>query len=508
VKTIPTVLVAVALVATSAIVLTAVTRDRIPPELDDFRNSAHIAFGEMTVNVDVAESESPPLPGESSVFYSLDGQASWSEVELVELTGYSGGTREASFAIADGEVRYYFVVREDSSAAFGSPENVGDIFPPPSNLTADPGTEDGGDVVDPLNNSLDLDGFRVGYSDSFLYATLSNVTGSWPTAHTIFGPWFVYSLVVDNPDAGEDSIAFALVYANVPLIAQSGLFFVDARDTTYERIADIDHEISNGDLHMRCSLEDLYSHPYFGSSNPSGYYSLGAGTATAWLANLGEKADSTCVHAYYHRTERAAAGPNTPPSLMSFGHEHTDQQGVNGAVMKLYVTYSDPDGHLPTVRNAVVDGVPVEMGAGPDHDYEEGVQFSVDVDLTLEDHLYYFSFSDGAATVETVADTIPLGSGIDPPSATGAVALNSLWPRPSSGTVLVSFELPGDDAGSLDVYDVAGRHIRRVWSGRGGRHDSAWDGRDESGKPVTSGVYFLKLSSSRGHDSAKLVMLR
>jgi hypothetical protein len=176
--------------------------------------------------------------------------------------------------------------------------------------------------------------------------------------------------------------------------------------------------------------------------------------------------------------------------------------------MRLSVTYSDPDGHLPTVRTAVVDGVPVEMGSGPDHDYVGGVRFSVDVDLTLEDHLYYFSFSDGGATAETVTDTIPLGSGIDAPLATGAVALRSLWPGPSSGGVHVSFELPDDDAGSLDVYDVAGRHIRRVWSGRGGRHDSAWDGRDESGKPVTSGVYFLRLTSPRGHDSAKLVMVR
>ncbi|MBD3347927.1 MAG: T9SS type A sorting domain-containing protein [Candidatus Eisenbacteria bacterium] len=495
------------LAAMSVVTVASTTRDATPPALDDFRNSAHVPYGHLTVNVDVTDITVPPASGEASAFYSTDAQATWTGVPLAEIPHYEGGTWGASFPIGEGGVRYYFVVRDDSSASFSSPSNGNDVFPPPPNLTADPGTETGGDVVDPLNNSLDLDGFRVGYSDSFLYATLSNVTGSWPTYHTIFGPWFAYSLVVDNPDAGADSFAYALVYADVPLIADSGLYFVDSRDTSYSRVGDIDYQLADGDLHMRCSLSDLHAQTYFGEDNPSGYYVLGAGTAVAWTANLGEKADSTCAHAYYRRTDSAMPGQNSPPCLSNRNHVLTAEQGTNGAVFRLSVDYTDPDGHLPVVREAVVDGVPHEMGSGPQHDYAAGVAFSVEVDVTLADHEYCFLFSDGADTVVTQPVTISLGSDVPDPDGSSA-ALTAAWPRPSAGSVTVSFELPAAAPSSVDIYDVRGRRVRRLWSGTGGRHTCEWDGRDETGRRAAAGVYFLRLTSSSGTDSEKIVLLR
>lgn len=499
---------ATASVAMAALATAQVTRDGIPPHFDDFRNSAAVPYGTMTVNVDIVENDAPTVPGEASVFYSNDGQSTWTEVQMSEVLPYAGGTWEASFPVEDGDVHYYFVAHDDGSATFSSPVNSGDVFPAPMNLMTNPGTETGGDISNPLNWSLDLDGFWVGYSDTCLYGRLSNVTGSWPTAHTIFGPWFIYTLVVDNPDAGADSFAYAMVYGNVPLIAASGLYFVDARDSSYTRIADIDCQISGGDLNMRCELADLYAHPYFGADNPSGYYNLGAGTATVWLANLGHAADSTCVHSYYRRTEVGAVGTNTAPHLDAPGYAFSPEQGVNGAVVTLGATYSDADGHLPTIRQAVVDGSPVEMGSGPDHDYASGVEFLVDVDLTLEDHTFYFRFSDGVETVETPADTIPLASGAPDGPTDSTVALRSMWPSPMRGESTIVFSVPRGSEGALSVYDVSGRLVRSLWRGAGGDHSRAWNGRDEAGRLVPSGVYFVDLVSTVGRDRARLVLLR
>ncbi len=498
----------VSVVVVAAVSAAQVTRDLIPPQLDDICNSAAQPYGTMTVDVDIVENDTPTEAGEASVFYSNDGQATWNEAELYEVPSYAGGTWETSFDVGDQPVSYYFVVHDDNSATFSSPVNSGDAFPPPKNLMANPGTEVGGDIEDPLNWALDLDGFWVGYSDTHLYATLSNVTGSWPTAHTIFGPWFIYSLVVDNPDAGADSFAYALVYGDVPLVAASGLYFVDARDTSYTRLGDIETQISDGDLNMRCDLADLYGEPYFGPDNPSGYYNLGVGTATVWLANLGNAVDSSWIHAYYHRTDVAALGGNTAPQLDGPSYDFSEEQGVNGAVVTLAVTYSDPDGNLPTVRRAFIDGSPVDMGSGPDHDYASGVEFTVDVDVTLEDHAFYFSFSDGVATVETTPDTIPLGSGVpDEPPAT-AVAVRSVWPSPTRDEASVHFSLPPESRGTLSIYDVSGRLVRNLWSGPGGERSCIWDGKDGSGAPVPSGVYFVRLASPAGIDRAKLVLLR
>lgn len=484
------------------------TRDLIPPLLDDICNSAAQSYGTMTIDVDIVENDTPTEAGEASVFYSNDGQATWNEAELYEVPSYTGGTWGTSFDVGDQPVRYYFVVHDDSSATFSSPVNSGDAFPPPKNLMANPGTEVGGDIDNPRDWALDLDGFWVGYSDTHLYATLSNVTGSWPTADTIFGPWFIYSLVVDNPDAGADSFAYALVYGSVPLIAASGLYFVDARDTSYTRIGDIETQISDGDLNMRCDLTDLYDAPHFGPDNPSGYYHLGVGTATVWLANLGNAADSSYLNAYYHRTDVGALDTNTPAQLSAAGYEFSTEQGLNGAVVTLNATYTDADGHLPTVRRAFVDGSPVDMGSGADHDYSSGVEFTVDVDVTLEDHVFYFSFSDGLATVETAPDTIPLGSGVPGGPPATEVAVRSVWPSPARNQASVHFSLPAESRGNVSIYDVSGRLVRDLWSGPGGERSCVWDGTDGSGAPMPSGVYFVRLASPSGTDRAKLVLLR
>jgi len=501
-----TLAVVTAVVLTASVVMSA-TRDKVPPVLDDVCNSACPTYGTMHVNVDITEEDVPTLPGEAWAFYSTDGQASWTEVEMTEVPGFSGGTWGASFPVADQDVRYHFLVLDDTAAAFSAPVNDADGFPPPANLMFDPGTEVDGDVVNPRDPALDLDGFRAGYSDSCFYATLSNATDTWPTRQTILGPWYIYSMVVDNPDAGEDSLAFAMVYADVPLIADAGLYVVDARDTTYTRIADIDVAFSGGDLHMRCARADLEAHPSFGPDNPSGYISLGVGTAVAWLADLGSAADETFVHSFYLRTDVGSVGPSASPVLSSPGFAFTDAPPVNGAVVRFAVTYSDPDGDLPTVRQAVIDGVPYDMGSGPAHDYVAGVEFSVDVDVTLEDHSYCFSFSDGIETVQTAVDTIALGSGVSPWSDT-AVALNSVWPRPASDMVNMSFVVPEGCRGRVDIYDTRGRLVRRVWSGAGGRNECCWDGLDESGARAASGVYFVRLESPAGTDEKKLVLLR
>ncbi len=496
------------LVVVAALASSRATRDMIPPKMDDFRNSAAEPYGTMTVNVDVIENDLPTEAGEVSVFYSTDGQATWTETPLAAVPDYTGGTWEASFGVLDQPVSYYFVALDDDAAAFSSPANPGDIFPPPKSLMANPGTEVGGDVTNPPDPALDLDGFWNTYSDTHIYATLSNATGTWPTAQTIFGPWYIYTAVLDNPDAGEDSLAVAMVYGNVPLIAATGLYVVDARDTSYTRIGDIEYQFEDGDLNMRCELADLYASPYFGPDNPSGYYNLGVGTATVWLANLGNAVDSSCIHSYYHRTGTGVLGGNTSPELEAAVHALSTEQGVNGVIATLSVTYSDPDGDLPTVRRVYVDGSPIEMGAGPDHDYAAGVEFTVDADLTLEDHVYYFSFSDGVATVETDPDTILLGSGVpeEPPAA--AVALRSIWPSPARSDASFLFTLPEGENGTLTVYDVRGRLVKKIWSGPGGQRSCMWDGTDGRGEPVASGVYFARLSSPSGTDSGKLVFIR
>jgi len=83
-------------------------------------------------------------------------------------------------------------------------------------------------------------------------------------------------------------------------------------------------------------------------------------------------------------------------------------------------------------------------------------------------------------------------------------------PNPSRGSVEISYGLPVESPVVLKVYDVSGRVVRTLVSGRekAGYHEVVWDGRVEGGKRVGSGVYFYRLTAGSFSAVRKLVKVR
>lgn len=59
------------------------------------------------------------------------------------------------------------------------------------------------------------------------------------------------------------------------------------------------------------------------------------------------------------------------------------------------------------------------------------------------------------------------------------------------------------------ILDVSGRLVREVHRGRldAGAHRFDWDGTDEDGKGVDSGVYFYSVAGSAGEIARRLVLI-
>lgn len=98
----------------------------------------------------------------------------------------------------------------------------------------------------------------------------------------------------------------------------------------------------------------------------------------------------------------------------------------------------------------------------------------------------------------------------DAPAGTAAARLRlaAPSPNPSRGATTLAFELPRSGEVALDVYDLAGRHVRSLASGAhaAGAHRATWDGRDASGAASRPGVYLVRLAlAGAGDVRAKLV---
>ncbi len=89
-----------------------------------------------------------------------------------------------------------------------------------------------------------------------------------------------------------------------------------------------------------------------------------------------------------------------------------------------------------------------------------------------------------------------------PAAAAGAPAPLAVFPNPARAAATIRLARPsGADAG-LEVYDVRGRLVR---GGRpGGSPELRWDLRDDAGRPVPAGVYFVRVDRA----TARLVVAR
>jgi hypothetical protein len=83
-------------------------------------------------------------------------------------------------------------------------------------------------------------------------------------------------------------------------------------------------------------------------------------------------------------------------------------------------------------------------------------------------------------------------------------------PNPFNPSTTISFALaaPGDT--ELQVFDVRGANVRRLVAGElpAGEHSVTWDGRDDDGVRVPSGVYFYKLRSGAFEGLQRMVLLK
>jgi|GEM_PF-741903 len=92
----------------------------------------------------------------------------------------------------------------------------------------------------------------------------------------------------------------------------------------------------------------------------------------------------------------------------------------------------------------------------------------------------------------------------------GASRILSSYPNPFNPFTTVTFELPQQATVIVQIHDVSGRLVRRLAERRlpPGRHAVVWDGRDQTGRPASSGVYFCILEAANFAVTRKIVLVR
>ncbi len=105
----------------------------------------------------------------------------------------------------------------------------------------------------------------------------------------------------------------------------------------------------------------------------------------------------------------------------------------------------------------------------------------------------------GPVSIEDNGNSLPLIYG-----------LKQNYPNPFNSHTVISYTLDNPAEISLEIYDLLGRLIGTLDSGvkSAGTHNIVWDGTNESGQQVASGVYFYKLKAGDKTSVKKMTYLR
>ena len=89
-------------------------------------------------------------------------------------------------------------------------------------------------------------------------------------------------------------------------------------------------------------------------------------------------------------------------------------------------------------------------------------------------------------------------------------ALEQNYPNPFNPSTTIRYRLPAAGRVELAVFNLLGQRIRTLISGRqnAGEYAVEWNGVDERGNPVGSGVYFYQMKAENFSENRKMVLMR
>ncbi|MCP4549903.1 MAG: T9SS type A sorting domain-containing protein [bacterium] len=88
--------------------------------------------------------------------------------------------------------------------------------------------------------------------------------------------------------------------------------------------------------------------------------------------------------------------------------------------------------------------------------------------------------------------------------------LHGNYPNPFNPTTSIRFDLPVDGHAALSVFDAQGRLIKTLLNEmrEAGSHAVTWNGCNEGGNRIASGIYFYNLTAGTYSETRKMIMLK
>ncbi len=194
--------------------------------------------------------------------------------------------------------------------------------------------------------------------------------------------------------------------------------------------------------------------------------------------------------------------------VLSFHYWRSSESGFDGARVQVWQGGAwQPVEPVSGYSDILLGGLSNEPGWSGSSDHWEPAVFEFTAAELSADFRFRLDFgSDGGLTGEGfwiddislfAGGVVTAADGIEPAAARATLAA---WPNPFNPSTTIRWALPGPGELRVEAFDVKGRRVRRLFDGPVATTSGSlnWDGRDDGGRALPSGLYLLRLSSERG----------
>ena len=99
---------------------------------------------------------------------------------------------------------------------------------------------------------------------------------------------------------------------------------------------------------------------------------------------------------------------------------------------------------------------------------------------------------------------------VNTPAKPTVFSLSQNYPNPFNPKTFIRFALPRDSWVKMEIYNILGQRVKTLVDEKltAGAKEVEWDGKDDKGFEVGSGIYFYKIKADDFSDIKKMVMLK
>ena len=85
-----------------------------------------------------------------------------------------------------------------------------------------------------------------------------------------------------------------------------------------------------------------------------------------------------------------------------------------------------------------------------------------------------------------------------------------VYPNPFNPSTTIAFTTPQSAVVDVELYNIRGQKVRNLHHGTlpSGNHKLVWDGKDNKGNTVGSGIYFARINTAKHNQTVKMVLMK